>query len=1061
MLGSKTLQSGLNEKLQALSTSPCLENGLQVANAISQLLGLEHKDIETVKESVVSLPSFGRYKSWFKKHPVFNDERACFALGSNQLIETKFYDLQKQSRQIIAGSVGFEFNFEDENFTRNEGFKVGLDFFLAPDNKSLQVVLSDRGNLRLVELADRLTQTQVEIFTLWLQAATCTNQAELHHLLWDSFKLKSVNQKFYDGISRSFNILLEHLKNIGKEEESAKLFANRLFGRLLFCWFLRKKEIINEEMGYFSDCDQFDDATDYYRLRLEPLFFQTLNRPLNERSRTEKAPSKLTPAIDDSTPYLNGGLFEIHENDWFQDSNLTFPKDFFRNIYNHFDEFNFTTDESSLEYEQIAIDPEMLGRIFESFLAEQIDESTGQQARKAKGAYYTPREIVSYMCKESVRDYLLKSDPDNERYIEAVNKLLDTSDQEWGKGVSNSKLDKVPKEFVEPILTSLDNLKILDPACGSGAFPMGILQLCLRIYERLANGFNAYRAKLQIIQNNIFGSDIEPMAIEIARLRVWLSLVVDSKDESKIQPLPNLNFNFVCANSLMSLEKNALGDNPKLYDQLREIIRNYFQTHGAKTKQKLQKDYYEKINIQQMVLASNRTEQLKSFDPFKNDKPASFFDTGYMFGVPDFDIVIGNPPYIQLQKNRGKLAKQYVNEGFQCFASTGDIYQLFFEQGLNFLKDDGVLCYITSNKWMRAAYGMKMRRLFADTTRVIQLIDLGSGVFDATVDTNILILKKSIDDFKSKACKIEKSNFSAEVVRASNIVFNAPDRGQQWLILNPIERSIKDKIERIGTPLKEWDINIYYGIKTGYNEAFIINNETKDRLVAQDPKSAEILKPILRGRDIKRYRADWAELWLIGTMPSLKINIEEYPAVKKYLLEFGRERLEQTGKTSISGVRSRKKTGHKWFELQDSCAYYGEFENRNIVWQRVTRQPAFCFSKPGQHVLDSMVFISGNQENLDFILPILNSSTVEHWVDRNAHQLGEGGYLLSNQYIERMPVPKLNECDNSLIEDLLKNLKGQLKIDSKISHSIIDSLVYKLFQFTPTEIKVIEESFNK
>ena len=178
---------------------------------------------------------------------------------------------------------------------------------------------------------------------------------------------------------------------------------------------------------------------------------------------------------DQKTPYLNGGLFEPHENDWFKDDNLTLPEGFFVNLYSHFEEFNFTTDESSPEYEQIAIDPEMLGRVFESLLATQIDE-TGQQARKAKGAFYTPREIVSYMCKESLRNYLYGINSEDERYTKAIDDLLDTSDREWAGAGTNSKRDSVPKEYRTQIISALDDVKVLDPACGSGAFPMGMLR---------------------------------------------------------------------------------------------------------------------------------------------------------------------------------------------------------------------------------------------------------------------------------------------------------------------------------------------------------------------------------------------------------------------------------------------------------------------------------------------------------------------------------------------------------------------------------------------------------
>ena len=1052
MPATKTFISDINSQLSRLNNHPGLEAGLEVANKIIELLGLEAIPVERIKETIVGLPSSDRYNAWFERHPIFADGLACFALSTNDLIETKFYHLKKHSRQIAAGSVGFELNFEDEDFTRKGDFKVGLDFFLLPDGKSVQIALSNRGHLRLVELNGRLTQTQVEIFDQWLGGATaCADKSELHNRLWDSFGLKSVNQKFYDGIAQAFNELLEHLTGIGRDEEQAKLFSSRLLGRLLFCWFLRKKKIINEDMGYFSDVSKLS-ADEYYHSRLEPLFFATLNTSLDKRSWKTKTATALLPTIDKDTPYLNGGLFEEHEDDWYQDADLTFPADFFSNLYSHFEEFNFTTDESSLEYEQVAIDPEMLGRIFESFLAEQIDESTGQQARKAKGAFYTPREIVSYMCKESVRSYLLNCYPENNRYAIAVNNLLDTSDRQWGAGGSNSKHDNVPREYVSLVLDALRDFRILDPACGSGAFPMGILQLCLRNYERLENNFDSYGAKLKIIQNNIFGSDIEPMAIEIARLRVWLSLVVDTKDNNDIRPLPNLDFNFVCADSLMSLQaEDLVSSHTQLYERLQKIMKQYFKTHSLENKKNLQRDYDKLTKFQQLGLGGRRTEQLRDFNPFKNDSPADFFDTDYMFGIKEFDVVIANPPYIQLQKNGGKLAKKYKNEGFRSFTPTGDIYQLFFEQGINMLKQSGTLCFITSNKWMRTAYGQKLRQLFADQTQVIQLIDLGPGVFEATVDTNILILNKSIDESpKSKACKIESAEFNPKVIKDANVAFDIPAVGAPWLILNEIERGIKEKIEKVGTPLKEWDINIYRGILTGYNDAFIVDNETKDRLVAEDPKSAEILKPILRGKDIKRYRADWAGKWLIdshngyGDIPPIDIN--DYSAIKNHLDQYW------------SHISSRGDKGNTPYNLRN-CAYHEEFNRANIVWQRITQRPTFCFSKPGQHILDSMAFISAKQATSQFILPILNSSVIEYWIHHNVHKYGQTGYRLSNQYVALLPIPKIEDRDIKMVEELimLTNTSANMTSNEDLVtlQRNVDKMVCAMFGLDEAEVSAV------
>ena len=721
----------VNELLSQLDENPSVDKGIELANEIVTLIGNAHtKSVEDVFESSIELPNAERYDSWFQPHPIFKSDRACFDLADAPLLQAKFYWLKKRSRQILAGGVHFTPNYEDEEFTHNERYKVGLDFFLSPNGKSLQVVLSNRGNLRIVELSGRLNNTQKEIFEKWIGAGSLKSQEALHTTLWESFKLKSVNQKFYDGVSNSFTELLQHLKSIDKDEEEAKLFASRLLGRLLFCWFLRKKGIIDESIGYFNA--HGSDATSYYKQSLERLFFLTLNTPIDERDELTKQHQKaLFPELlvddrpnlfktDQKTPYLNGGLFEPHENDWYKDESLTLPEGFFTNLYNHFEEFNFTTDESSPEYEQIAIDPEMLGRVFESLLATQIDE-TGKKATKAKGTFYTPREIVGYMCRESLRQYLYNELGEDDSVKEAVDNLLDISDSEWAKAKSNNVRDKI-KSYRASIIDAVDKVTILDPACGSGAFPMGMLQLMLKTYERIENRFDPYATKLSVIQNNIFGVDIEPMAVEIARLRAWLSLVVDEGDGRDIAPLPNLDFKFVCANSLMPLDGNGqaslLSDND-LHEKLKELRNKYFNARKPESKKKLQADYYKLIN-QKTLFDDRRTKQLQSFNPFINLHPADFFSADQMFGVSEgFRIVIGNPPY----GAKVPASEKKIYKGFYHSAKTIsgvqkgslDTYALFIDLGLfHTIKDKGVLCYIvplafTSSESMSALHNMMLK----------------------------------------------------------------------------------------------------------------------------------------------------------------------------------------------------------------------------------------------------------------------------------------------------------------------------------------------------------------
>ena len=263
------------------------------------------------------------------------------------------------------------------------------------------------------------------------------------------------------------------------------------------------------------------------------------------------------------------------------------------------------------------------------------------------------------------------------------------------------------------------------------------------------------------------------------------------------------------------------------------------------------------------------------------------------------------------------------------------------------------------------------------------------------------------------------------------------------MILSDIEQRIKAKIEAIGTPLKDWDISINYGIKTGFNDAFIIDGEKRAELIAQDPKSEEIIRPILRGRDIKRYGYEFADLYIITTFPSLKIDIESYPAVKQHLLSFGYDRLKQTGDKG-----ARKKTNNKWFETQDSISYWEDFNSQVLAWQRITKENQFCLTEKGMVILDSMAFISGIEQYKYWLLALLNSKLIYAWVKWNVHEYGDTGFRLSNQYVQKIPIipPKDKEIEQNIIT--LLNEEQYLKIDN---------LIYVLYGLLEEEIAFIEK----
>ena len=677
----------------------------------------------------------GKLKSnagWFFSDSTITDRLAVYSLvtPTETNLDIRVFGVKKAKKGTISWAVGLSPNFEDEPF--NSKFNVGIDFIIPESLDRVIVALSKNYVIRTLELKGQLTATFQEILNSWLSVTDLSRKVEFHETLWNSLDLSPINKKFYEGISQRFISLRQHIETSGAlDHDHAAQFANRLIGRVIFTWFLDKKSLIEPSLKYFES-EAYQDDTDYYREKLESLFFEVLNTPVSDRSGS-----------DTSTPYLNGGLFEPKPGDLYKDNTLTFPKNFFDDFLSFLRAYNFTTDESTTEFQQVAIDPEMLGRIFENLLAE-VSEDTGEQARKAKGAFYTPREIVDFMCRESLKAYLLtkfaaKNIPDKvfSQLIDANERDFQDQDHNWRRDVKPYKAD---------MLEALDELRVLDPACGSGAFPMGMLQLLVKVLGRLETRFDARKTKLRIIEQNIFGVDIEPMAVEISRLRAWLALVVDEElDRGKVNPLPNLDFKFVCANTLIRLDKGhqaTLFEDVNLDLRLQELRAEFFSTGSVQKKNVLKDSYVTLINKEQILGGdSRRTKQLKSFMPFSADSIAQFFDPFEMFGFQEFDVVIGNPPYVNVEK----ISKTVKNEigSYSTAFQKYDLYVLFYERALELLAQNGILSFITSNKFLSQPYGTLLR---AELLRhqILNIINFNLNMFEsASVSTCILTLKKA------------------------------------------------------------------------------------------------------------------------------------------------------------------------------------------------------------------------------------------------------------------------------------------------------------------------------
>ena len=832
---------------------------------------------------------------------------------------------------------------------------------------------------------------------------------------------------------------------------------------------------------------------------LECLFFEVLGKKKREENSFFNQFSEI--------PYLNSSLFEKQDVETGQgvyhngimiselknepirlySSSVLGKKikkdlDILTYIIDFLNSYNFASDEANVDENSSReiLDAAVLGLIFEKL--------NGYR----DGSTYTPSVITEYLAKETVEKTVLQK----------VN-----TEMGWKCGSLvdiRNKLDTLEqRKRVNEIINSIT---ICDPSVGSGHFLVSVLNyliaakkecevlfiygtdkllkdcqifvekdvLCVRygdgspfVYKRKSNESREiqgtlFNEKRTIIENCLFGSDINVTAVSICQLRLWIELLKNAYyDNGVMETLPNIDINIKTGNSLTYYAKFEVGEsiiksnkNSSEVDssdlaslrEYRNSVKEYKSCSDKfKKKQIVAKIKQIKDNLFYNDAQQHLEDKKDSANKFDNaiewaiEFPEVIDENGKFTG---FDIVIGNPPYIQLQSMHNG-ADTLAKMNYATYARSGDIYCLFYELAYKLLKKDGMLAYISSNKWMRAGYGEALRNFLVTKTDPVQLIDFsGEKVFQkVTVDVNILIYRKAENQFNTLSCIIKGSDWRnnlSDYVR-QHAVSNRFDSSGSWVILSPVEQSIKRKIEAIGTPLKDWDIIINYGIKTGANDAFIIDGAKRNELISADPKSAEIIRPILRGRDIKRYGFDFADLWLINTHNGIKdkdippVDINQYPAVKAHLDKYW-------DKISV-----RNDKGYTPYNLRN-CVYTDDFSKQKIVWGEISDKPKFAIDENGDYYVEATSFyMTGDM--LFYLLHYLNSSLSKFYFSKLGTTTGVGTIRWKKFKLEELPIPK----PDMLSPETLKKLMGTL------NENEADKLILSIYPFTSEELSSILE----
>ncbi|ENT4046449.1 class I SAM-dependent DNA methyltransferase [Campylobacter coli] len=942
------------------------------------------------------------------------------------------------------------------------------------------------------------------------------------------------------------------------------LWLNRiLFLKLIESNLVRFNDDKNLKFLNFKKIPDFD--------KLSELFFEVLAKEKSTRKKSEFA----------YLPYLNSSLFEkqnientleisslsndlklfYYKNTVLKDDKCKAKKGqvgLLEYLFEFLDSFDFGSDDEQSEIlsQKELISSSVLGNVFEKL--------NGYK----EGSFYTPSFITSYMCKESITKVVLdKFNAQFDLDAKNINEL-------------RKSLRKEDKKAQKELLNSI---KICDPAVGSGHFLVSALNVMLSIYDEL-NLFNEefylevqndeilitnhkgefikykrpktpkdkahliqqelFHTKKDIIENNLFGVDINPNSCEITKLRLWIELLKHSFYQSfddgnyhDLKTLPNIDINIKCGNSLVSYFETgkSLSHYPNIKERInkyKRIVKDYkegFYTDKSHINQEIKNL---KISFKNFCFADKFKKEMKGFNDkcekyskkygnflAVDDENLKFFVSAnltlfdfdekeatkefanlkkeydnifnlesnhpfeWRFEFPEildddgnfkgFDLIIGNPPYIRQEEL--KELKPHLAKNYKVYKGTSDIYTYFYELGFNVLKDNGVLSYITSNKYTRAGYGEALREFLLKNVKVLEYTDLnGIKVFDsATVDTSILCFEKS----KSKDNKFKYLALSNEILKTcaydiglykdfAEFSQNSLSK-ESFTFSDENTSALKAKIERIGTPLKEWQgLNIYRGILTGYNEAFIITTEKRNEILAnckdeaEKERTAKLIRKMLRGRDIKRYSYEWAGLWVINAHNGYKnqngekveaINIENYPSLKKHFDEF------------YPQLEKRADKGLTPYNLRN-CAYIEEFEREKIVYSEIVRKPQFYLDTKLNFYAEATSFILTG-ENLKYLIAFLNNDFVA-FIFKTFYaggNLGENGFRYKKAFLEKLPIPKINSKNQkladeliNLVDEILKAKEQDKNANTQELENKINSLVYKLYNLTDDEIKIIE-----
>ena len=963
----------------------------------------------------------------------------------------------------------------------------------------------------------------------------------------EAFSVETLTKQFYKDLFEWYQWAIDDStqvtfpNNITAEDDDrddVEKKVIRMITRIMFVWFIKQKELVPNrifDIEYLSTIlKEFDPYSttvgNYYNAILQNLFFATLNRAIeDENGNTRKFASSTKRDIKtlyryaemfsiseqevinlfSEVPFLNGGLFECLDKtryidgveqcynfDGFSRNDARFadgrykhravvPNILFfepeKGLLSILSRYNFTIEENSPEEQQVALDPELLGKVFENLLGTYNPE-TKETARNQSGSFYTPREIVNYMVDESLIAYLGNND-----FIRS----LFSYDFTFDKTKSNEYLK---------IADKLKAVKILDPACGSGAFPMGLLNRMIDILERISPNEDIYELKLSVIENCLYGSDIQSIAAQITKLRFFISLICNcEKDASKpnfgIPTLPNLETKFVSANSLIAKKKKPTQrncfENPEIEptkNELAEIRHKHFSAKTASTKHRLrEKDQILREKLARLLsdddnFAPEDAKQLASWNPYDQNAVSPFFDPEWMFGVADgFDIVIGNPPFLRIQgiRNNNSDFADYLVANYNSATGSFDLYVAFVERALQLISSNGIVNFIMPVKWTNAAFGKGLRDVVSKQKAAKKIINFSEyQVFNASTYTGLQWFKPNSDCLeyyeldRNLESNIELKSYLENLSKDTSSIVNTDKLNKDtWVLASSEVSKLLNKLNEQPLRLEDVFEKIFQGIATSKDDVYFLYDctETQSTITGESRQLNKrvtiekgLVKPLLKGEDVHRYDNLSSNRYVIFPYKLENGTANLYAEEElKLLFPNGYAYLKECETLLRGREKGRLKNDIYWYRY-----IYPKnltlFQSPKLVAPEISFGGNYAFDVSGQFYSTTTIYgyIMKESCNVSYetLMAILNSKLCWWFMSNTGTVLAQGYYRYKPAYLKPLPIPQISKETDSEIKSLVAGLAKQDESNRRFLEKKIDIAIYNLYSINDDDIELINRT---